>query len=380
MQLANARESTGWVRVEWTRNPTQSLSTNMNNIADEMFLILRHIAEVTDEGVRVIKSHSPGLSDADAKTRHPKVRAFIRQAENFYRAGHRTPYRTSALLYYYAFMNLVKASLAARGISYDPYHGLSRTDPMADDLDKLGVDIKSGGVFPALYQTEFGKAWPTGLQPRIGRLLVYVTDIGFQCQRTGLASPGSSPIAPCKLRVVVNDDPAKKECWLELAVRRELDITSCTTMFTNVFEEVALSPYDARERYAFYAEALPVYRFYQSTVLPFPGQTPVSALRTLLYSALDSAVEPLYVGTELDLMVSGPYAAGNLSSPMSELVAIYLVMFYLGSLVRYAPDYLDDLLGAKNSYVLESFVNSAPHVALRALTARIAGENFIFDR
>jgi hypothetical protein len=281
------------------------------------------------------------------------------------------------LLYYYAFMNLAKAALELRGLSYDRHHGLTRDEPKTDDLNKLVVDIRPRGVFPTLYECEFGVPWPKDLRPTIARLLSYATDIGFQYQRTGLGT-GVWSIAPCKLRSIANEQT--HECWLEIALRREFNVSAAPSTFSRRFEEVRLSNALARTRYEIPAEAMRSFRFFQTAVLPFPGQVPVADLRALVDDALGSMMEPLYVGEELDMMLACPYMDGTLSTPMNEVVAIYLVMFYLGSLVRYLPDYLDDLLGTRNAYVLESFVTSVPHTALRALVARAAGEFFLFNR
>jgi hypothetical protein len=374
----SARPSTGWARIHWTRAPARTLVTNLDPV-DELFAILRYVAEVADEGARLIKTNTPGISEEDSRKRHSKARAFVRQAENFYRAGERTPYRTSALLYYYAFMNLAKALLEIRGVEYDRrHHGLTREDPASDDLHLLAIDVRPRGIFPSFYNCEFGVDWPLALRPTIGRLLAYVTEIGYQYSRSGVG-PETRFIAPCKLRAVVNT--ATKECWLELAVRRDMNLLSNGfKRFNADFAEVELPHHAARDRYNIYAEAFFAYRFFESDTRPFPGTIPVDQLCEMLYAALNNHIDPTYIGSELDVMLTCSYDDGDASACVNELIAIYLGMFYLGSLVRYSPDYLDHLLGTKSAYVLESFVTSAPHSALRAFTSRINGEIVLLDR
>jgi hypothetical protein len=51
--------------------------------------------------------------------------------------------------------------------------------------------------------------------------------------------------------------------------------------------------------------------------------------------------------------------------PMNEMLAIYGCMFYLGSLVRYNPQYLESILWTKHSWMIERFIKSAPITFLR---------------
>jgi len=66
--------------------------------------------------------------------------------------------------------------------------------------------------------------------------------------------------------------------------------------------------------------------------------------------------------------------------PMNEVLAIYAVMFYLSSLVRYRPNYLEALLNHKPAWLIENFVNSTPELFLRILVSKIIGTDFVFRR
>jgi len=65
---------------------------------------------------------------------------------------------------------------------------------------------------------------------------------------------------------------------------------------------------------------------------------------------------------------------------MNEALAIYLCMFVLGSLVRYRPYLLDDLLGSPAAWLLESFVAYAPLLYLRAIASLILNLQIINNR
>ena len=66
--------------------------------------------------------------------------------------------------------------------------------------------------------------------------------------------------------------------------------------------------------------------------------------------------------------------------PMNECLAIYAVMFYLSSLVRYRPNYLESLLSYKEAWLIENFVNSTPEAFLRIMVSKITETDFIFRR
>jgi len=55
-------------------------------------------------------------------------------------------------------------------------------------------------------------------------------------------------------------------------------------------------------------------------------------------------------------------------------------MFYLSSLVRYQPAYLEELLDHKPAWLIESFVNSTPETFLRIIVSRITNNRLVFRR
>ena len=55
-------------------------------------------------------------------------------------------------------------------------------------------------------------------------------------------------------------------------------------------------------------------------------------------------------------------------------------MFFMGSLVRYRPDLLEELLGTSAAWLLESFVHAAPLLFLRTITSLILNRMNVFNR
>jgi hypothetical protein len=82
---------------------------------------------------------------------------------------------------------------------------------------------------------------------------------------------------------------------------------------------------------------------------------------------------------EIDFILSPPLGP-NHEYPWNEFLAGYVVYFYLGSLVRYHPAYLESLLKTRTAWTLESFTKSSAETLLRHIVSLILGEIIILCR
>jgi hypothetical protein len=85
------------------------------------------------------------------------------QAKTFHDASSGLPPESAPLLLYYSFLNAAKALLSAKGIQFNPYHGVKEWKTGArgrDCLKQVGVEVKGAGVLPAL-AAYLGDAEPT---------------------------------------------------------------------------------------------------------------------------------------------------------------------------------------------------------------------------
>jgi hypothetical protein len=71
---------------------------------------------------------------------------------------------------------------------------------------------------------------------------------------------------------------------------------------------------------------------------------------------------------------------GRNSLFMNEAVAIYALMFYFGSLVRYRPEVLEEMLTWKEAQVIEGFVKSTPLTFLRYTRNLLDGNYFVYKQ
>jgi len=65
---------------------------------------------------------------------------------------------------------------------------------------------------------------------------------------------------------------------------------------------------------------------------------------------------------------------------MNEPVAIYAIMFYLGSLVRYHPEILEAMLAKRDAWMIESFIKSTPTTFLRYIRNLFDENNIVYEQ
>ena len=123
------------------------------------------------------------------------------------------------------------------------------------------------------------------------------------------------------------------------------------------------------------------FHFYQSaTTTPWrPNENfNDTVLRNQLIDVLSPNYGVHYFKNEYDFDICLSYGPGGI--PMAEHLAIYAVMFYLSSLVRYRPDYLELMLATRPSWLIETFVVSCSVTFLRLIISRIVGQELILSR
>ena len=382
MAINPARPFSGWLRLVPTAQPTSDVwTTSTLDLSDEFFGALRFPADVRAKGQELIDSYSPGLAPHLADRAYRRFAAFVRQAENYYRSAKTLPYRSSALLYYYSFMNLAKAALAARAIKFDEDHGLKPGygNPPSD-LTQLRVRVLAKGIFPALYHLIFSQPIQN-VQLQLSQLLAYVSEVAVQYHEATQGQPKVARYARARLL----HDNAQQQSWLLLAWPNALPLAAQPApvqhAFTARFQQVTVAPPMARELFDLLVPGSLAHEYFQSFP-PVPIATPHAVHTQYILDALLGCVHPIYLEDEKgDFVLTVHCSATNGSTwPMNEICAIYLSMFFMGSLVRYRADILEDLLGTSAAWLLESFVNSAPLLLLRTMTSVVLNRLLIFTR
>jgi YaaC-like Protein len=360
--------------ADWRRLDNKTL-----DLADELFGALRLVADVRAEGLQLVGSYSPGITPHTADRAYRRFAAFTGQAENYYRSAKVLPYRSSALLYYYSFLNLAKAALAVRNITFKDHHGLTPdygTGPRA--LTQMRVQVRRDGVFQALFHLIFSQSIQN-VHFQLARLLAYNSEISVQYDRV---AAGPSKVTRYARVRVLNDG---SQAWLLLALPDLLPVTAQTAAvqatFNARFQQVTLHKEIARDLFDLLVPANDAFIYFQSFP-PVNLNTTFTDHTRYLLSALPGCVHPIYVDNDASDFVLTEHclADDGTSWPMNEMCAAYLTMFFMGSLIRYRPDVLEELLGTSAVWLLESFVNAAPLLFLRTITSVILDRMITFDR
>lgn len=374
--LPRFREISSW-REDYIF-PTVPLKTTIS-IDKELWIMLCSYSEVRQRGVELLKSH--GVQSSYIGKTWNRFRAYVKQSEYYWKAAISTSYESSSLLYYYSFLNLVKAFLVLKdpNLPHDIHHGLSfKTSDNSSSLRNKYVDIQLGAkeAFSLYFKKVFLDDPPSKL--KITSILAYPMDVSFQYMSGRFGSRKSVPFI---YRVAI--DPMRKKAWLVFAIPSLTRLRYFKSIFNNFFDEFEQVSRpnsvgsDFRELFNFKAQDWVSYDFYQSRVNKEIGfindKVPTGVLIRKIHDCLGAWLSPNFYADEFSAYVNLPTDKTN-NGLMNEEIAIYAVMFFMSEIVRYRPDYLDKILSSKASWLLESFVETCPLKFLRAMVFRILGK------
>lgn len=374
--IVEFRMPDSWLRVDYGFWPITNLSTNQP-IEDELFSALEYISEIDDVGIPLFKSTVRKY----AKKTYFEFRAFIRQAKNFYYAAKKLDYRSSALLYYYCFLNLAKAYIIfSKGESLNTYvkHGLEYK-PFYGDLSHQRLYAHPNGVFPLFYKTIFNQNIYKKTSLNVVNLLGYCNEIAFEYE-----SAGFGQMKTCYCRIISLSNSKTENSWTLIGIYKFDRIKSYKRTlipFNNYFEQV-VPPTDL------------IYKIFDLT--PFPGKQlayfqskkcykwdsekkiDIKSMEADFQNSVRDIFDPVLFNSTWDFNISTPLRL-NYQSPFCNAMAIYALFFYFGSLVRYNPKYLEDLFSSKDAWLIERFIKSTPETFLKYLISAVRRRTLVYS-
>lgn len=348
---------------------------------DEVFGSLAYLSEVKKAGRDLLVRMAHPRHEIDSTFR--LFQSFIRQSRTFYESALTLHHRASALNYYYAFLNLAKAYICLKDpkiVSGKITHGLFyRFRKGRFSTQFLGIESK--GLFPLFYQKIVGIALPAQFRPNVRLLLTYCSDIAHECETGGY---GQHRSLPCRHRVLFDQrntktgfsllaiqhferiDPYKKALAPFFAYYDEVDATGHIPQVATYFrtshpEARALRYFESKKHY--------------------PLDPSGSIRLTTVIPEINTALGGHYLTnpyrSEHEFFLTVPWSKKQ-QIPFNEILAIYILMFYLGSLVRYYPAYLESIIESTDSWMIERFVNSCTVTFLRHLGCLIAHQDNVY--
>ncbi len=359
--------------------PKNVLLTNQP-FDDETFARLEYYSEVENVGVEFFKNKGHSFP----KRSFLLFQAFIRQAKTFYYGAKKLHYRASSLLYYYSFLNLVKARLVISDVGAitekKMYHGL--VYKRENNLFSHQSIYTKDGVFRLFYKSIFGIDIPLNVKLKMVNLLAYCSDVLYEYESGGF---GERKIFYTLARLGI--DPGKKEMWPIIAVSnfQKLSIyKKFLTPFFSYFEEVMVNFSQASRAFNIEKSDYNALSYFQSRKRYFHNKNKheetnksFNSLKNDVNDSLKTILQNVEYSTDGDFNLVAPLRK-NFQLPFNELLAIYSIMFYLGSLVRYNPGYIEKLLNSKDAWIIERFVISTPQTFLIQMANYILEEIIIY--
>lgn len=387
-QVDKIRPFSGWFHRPMARKFYETTRTQLP-IDEEYWLALRYPAEVESTGMALFKDNNSNFDTFEPEDKRNlwlEFRAYIRQAEVFYRGACVLPWKSSPLNYYYSFMNLAKALAVVRGLLCPKRmqdirkikHGIT-SKPIAGNPDVWKVTVQGPGeIFTMLYQLIIGTQIDSNTELNAIHLLGYSAPIGWQIQK--LNNITKIKWFPC-YRIILTQP---NNCWDIIGLLRDVSIDLLPDSFCAAYEEVSA---DGAKTFAFKTLRLHAYhsatfRFLQRKNpihLTVPGKYDISELDRSFNEMLPHHVFEHVNNTEFQFGLGIPYETEITHIPMNEFVASYAIMFFLSSLVRYYPDYMDSIGESANAWLVESFIKSAPLHLIRYMVSAILGYTLIIE-
>ena len=287
------------------------------------------------------------------------IKLYIQQAGEFYEAAKAAKASTAPLIYYYSFLNLAKALCETRNPRFHKYpecyrHGISwRPNPSyLVNLEKEKVSLVARGVWHVLWESISRRACPAvnPLRLSIKQLFLYCPEITIEVLRVF-----GSPILLLDLvDPVINYDEGAREAWLRFAVKRsELRFfrLSANTMMGAI-----------RSPRSGYKEV----RSNQRDLRSFESDVPalLSGAKHI-WDPLAADIRSMNVFCSLGADKKISYALpiqSRLPFVMPQIMVLYTILFWFGSLVRYDPHSVGDLRDSQGWILLDGFMSSESFV------------------
>jgi hypothetical protein len=307
------------------------------------------------------------------RARRAEGQAFLAQAQSFFEAAQSRQPASTPLLFYYAFLNLAKAFLVSTKIQQSldvATHGLSVPPPTAGaaELDTAEVVVKSSGskpsIFPLLVRA-LGFTSPSHNSAFPVSALFPQVVIGHRLWREGDVRNTERYVTLERVQFVHDRTQGPGEVWLRFDIKRG-DLTRFNITQTDFVRNGQLT--DLFERVK--AENADELTYEQVHPVAFGHRAAdelwrvVNLVRPVLWRSATSI--PPYRRYYVHLT-----EAAQDATRLPQLVGLYMLFFYFGSVTRYRPHVLDEVLnGPYGPFVREFFV-SQPDQLLYLLAGEI---------
>lgn len=303
--------------------------------------------------------------------------SFIAQARSYWDAARATTAPSSALLYYYAFLNLAKAELLrthpAQVIGRRIGHGLTMRLRRVPEADRVRTNR---GVFPLLYRVRTGQSIREGTDLPVKRLMAMVPELGTEVTEVLKGDVQTQGL----LHAIAL---SRAELWSVLAFHDNSLSTSTNRAATTIRQNVRfVSVPDTvarrwRDVFGMSARSRPPV-LYAESITTRPVGSGAATEQDVFRMASDTwrsltpfIEESTYANYDAFLSLS---LFKSRTLPMPPSLGRYALVFYLSSLVRYQPSRADRRTTPTWGWMLEAFVEQSAMPLLHNALSGLLGK------
>lgn len=299
----------------------------------------------------------------DNRRRAEKALFFWEQAEQFYNASLSLSKESAPLPLYYCFLNATKSLLTFKGISYDPWHGVTGNfnNTSQNGLTSLTATMKSRGVCPALsdflgYQSSNFINLPYDID-RLFSNLVYLNRAYCISKNISHTKEMYIPLDD----VLFSRKPDKRITISAKVDPKYSHITSLpkVDISRGSNESVFISWKSCRE------------------VLK-----PINAIKSEKIIKFHKKIRPYF--HEISAGVNSRWYFKDTSNPLHinqhPAVIAFMSMHRLSEISRYDPEAISKHLDGSSSWIINEFITASPFQFINNIASEITGEQLGVSR
>jgi len=361
---------------------TRTLVT-LNTVEEELWRQL-NLFKVKEMANSYLFPKHPYKSLKSIRKLSQMLNEFVQQAEFFYKEADHCTTKISPLLYYYGMLNLIKAYITIKKPSLlqnkkDLGHGLYAGDRIKKNYNfsKEIVSVKKTGILTSYHECLIGRKAKnlkiTNIPVKL--LLGYCTDISSEYNDV---FKNKKNLIHCNIHI----RGSKHKAWTTIRLQKNTlkneniyikDLINRKPQLPANYRRVKFRLKEDNKNFILF-EHKKEFNFYNNKTFKKGAREQVKCLLPFISFNYSEDNEKDYRLTLLD--ISNP-SSSDFINFFSESIIIYLLMFYLGSIVRYQPYILDNLFLSKEGWILQSFIKTCPKKFLRYMVSDIFEEEFI---
>jgi len=288
------------------------------------------------------------------------LKLYINQAYEFYQAALLAKANTAPLFYYYSFLNLAKALCEIQGPSFhlkneNFHHGISRkfnSKYMAVPYWDT-VRTNNRGVWHALWEalTKSNCPVPQGTSFRIKDLFLLCPEISSEI----FMSLGEERALIPLVEPDILYDSSTKCAWIRFSINRS-DLKGFRMSAPKFLNKITTQRSGYIEVRTLKPELRKFLRTFESAT---PVSTPArSSVLELLYADVLGMNLFCYYSESRKLSYYVP-VQDKLKFQMPQVMVVYTILFWLGSLVRYDPHSIGYLMESPNWVLIDGFIGQS---------------------